>query len=125
MPAPPTTSASTTTPARGPCWPARALPPRGTCDGKPCWLAKGSGGFKYKNKTGTPSGLTKLVLKPGEESKAKIAALAKGEQLTLPAMPLALPALVQLHRSDQPDCWEARFSAATTNDMEKFETKSD
>jgi cysteine-rich repeat protein len=97
----------------------------GTCDGKPCWSAKGNGGFKYKNKTGVPSGLVKLTLKPGEDTKAKIVAKGKGEELTLPVLPLPLPALVQLQRSGHTDCWEAVFSTAAMNVAEKFDARSD
>ena len=40
-----------------------AVPAGGTCAGKPCWKANGDKGFVYKNKEGTPDGLTGLTLK--------------------------------------------------------------
>jgi cysteine-rich repeat protein len=102
-------------------------PAGGTCDGKPCWSAKRGGVFKYKNKTGVPSGLTKLVLKPGTDGKAKVGAKAKGTELTLPMLPLPTPVLVQLHRvaEGQTDCWEATYSNPDANESGKFKAKAD
>ncbi len=105
---------------------ARA-PAGGTCDGKPCWTAKGNGGFKYKNTSGVPGGLVKLLLRPGADGKAKIRARAKGAEVTLPLLPLTLPVLAQLQRIGQPDCWEASYSGAgqIANDAAKFKGKAD
>jgi cysteine-rich repeat protein len=104
---------------------ARA-PAGGTCDGKPCWAAKG-GGFKYKNKAGTPSGIRKVLLRPGADGKAKIITAGKGTELTLPTLPLPLPALAQLQRIGHPDCWEATYSTTgqIASDTATFKGKPD
>jgi cysteine-rich repeat protein len=105
---------------------ARA-PAGGTCDGKPCWVTKDNGTSKYLNKAGTPSGMRKVVLVPGADGKAKILTLGKGIELTLPSLPLPLPALAQLQRIGQPDCWETTFSTTgqIANDTEMFKGKPD
>lgn len=102
-------------------------PAGGTCGIKPCWTAAGSKGFRYKDRDRTPDGLLKLVLRSGDEGKAKAIAKAKGENLpALPALPLALPVRVQLH-ADDGACWDTTFGNAgeIRNDGAVFVGKSD
>ena len=98
------------------------IPPGGDCGTKPCWKAlgtpAGSKGYTYKQKAGTPDGIQKLVLKPGEAGKTKI--VVKGGKENLAAsptgfapLPLALPARVQL-QSSTGTCWEAVFETASS-----------
>lgn len=104
-------------------------------EGEPCWkgLGKpaGSKGFKYRSPDGSPEGLTKLLLKPGEDGKTKVLARLKGERLAMlgepaggsstPALPLALPVRVQL-QSSYGECWESAFDTTHVkkNDADKF-----
>lgn len=52
-----------------------------------------------------------LTLHPGAERGSKLALKARGPQLALPALPLALPLRVQLS-AEGGACWEARYEAA-------------
>ncbi len=106
---------------------ARVRIPAGeTCRGRACWRLRRSG-LKYLDKDLTPDGALKLDLKEGAVSgKAKITMQARGEQLTLPALPLAPPFRVQL-LADNGICWEARYDAAgiRTNDETLLRARSE
>ncbi|MCC6765942.1 MAG: hypothetical protein IT293_14890 [Deltaproteobacteria bacterium] len=88
-----------------------AVPPGGTCDGKPCWSGKPTS-FAYKNKARTPNGIEKMQLKSSATpGKAKIAVKGKGGLLAMPnLLAITPPVRVQLVRPSGP-CWEASFSA--------------
>jgi hypothetical protein len=51
----------------------------------------------------------------------------KGAALRLPALPLTLPARVQLvvREGTSLDCWEATYSDELVNESERFKAKSD
>src|SRR5262249_7943860 len=100
-------------------------PADGMCGTKPCWSTSGSTGFRYKDKDGTPDGLTKISLKSGEAGKAKISVKGSGTNLHLPMLPLTLPVRVQLRQSGSSTCWEASYSTATENGPSTFKAKSD
>jgi len=100
----------------------------GTCAGNPCWKARGSKGFGYRDARatptipkGTPDGLETVVLKSGADGKAGITVKGKAEELELPPLPLALPHRVQMVASNG-ECWEATYSAdgVTVNDAQRF-----
>jgi cysteine-rich repeat protein len=105
---------------------ARA-PAAGTCGTKPCWSPIGTKGFKYKQREGTPEGLQRLVLRSGEDGKAKITLKGGGEHLSaappagLPALPLEAPVRTQLHGPNGA-CWEAGYSEGDVkkNDATQF-----
>jgi len=84
----------------------------GTPNPKACWKAlgtpPGAKGYRYVDKTGNPEGLQKLILKPGEQGKAKAVLKAKGDDLDMPILPLALPATMQLCATNG-TCWTAEF----------------
>jgi hypothetical protein len=94
---------------------ASTVDPGGTCGAKPCWKAlgtpPGSKGYKYVNKESNAEGVAKLILKPGEQGKAKAIAKAKGDDLDMPALPLALPVTAQLVATTG-TCWSASFAPA-------------
>jgi len=91
-----------------------AIPAGGTCAGKPCWkgLGKpvGSKGYKYTNKTLLPSGISSLLLKPGDAGKSKIVLTGKGAAVAMPAIPATFPLRVQLIGAG--GCWESAYDAA-------------
>ncbi len=66
-----------------------------------------------------------LVLSAGAAGKAKIAAHAKGPNLSLPALPLSLPLRVQL-RAENGGCWEATYGGAgvVRNDTVEFKGRA-
>jgi hypothetical protein len=67
-----------------------------------------------------------MLLKPGANKKAKIAVTAKGKNLALPSLPLALPARVQVQTTNG-GCWEATYSTkgAKKNTARRFKAKAD
>ena len=69
-------------------------------------------GFKYKDTTGTPDGITKAALISGAANKSKILMKGKGPNLGLDAPAYDLPVLVQLSDSSNGVCWSATFDAA-------------
>ena len=94
-----------------------SVPAGGTCNTRPCWTSTPSG-YKYKNKELTPDGISKLQLKSGGAGYGKIVSKAVGP-LAPTALPLALPARLQLRNSDG-TCFEARFDGAVANEAERF-----
>lgn len=110
--------------AAGPKLSAEA-PAGGTCGTRPCWRAVGSAGFRYRDRAGTPDGLTGIRLKPGAAERARLQAKGSGASLTLPALPLTTPLVVQLRRSDGSTCWDATYNNTLRNDAIQFKAKSD
>jgi len=93
----------------------------GVCDGKPCWKAAGSG-YTYADPNHTPYGIDRIVLK-ARNGRGKILLKARGGNLGMPALPMTLPATVQLRSSDGA-CWEAEYPSARTNDPTGLRAKS-
>jgi hypothetical protein len=90
---------------------AAAVPPGGTCSGRPCWTARGAGRLRYKDRSGAQGGVVSIALRARPSGRTSIAVKAKGETLDLPALPAPLPLRVQLRAGDGA-CWEAAFSPA-------------
>src|SRR5690606_23116235 len=65
------------------------------CGKRSCWKPTGKTGFLYT----APSSdlLRKVVLRSGADGKAKVVVTAKGDELVVPSLPLALPIRAQLH----------------------------
>jgi len=95
------------------------------CGTKPCWKAVSTKGFKFKDKSGTPNGLTGIKLMAGVASKAKIGVKGKGTNLPVPTLPLRTPVRVQLKRADTGGCWDATYSNAIKNTSTQFKAESD
>ena len=93
------------------------------CAGKPCWRSRGDDRVRYQNRERLPDGVDTMQLHAGVAGKARISAKAKGAALDLPALPLALPARVQLQRQNGP-CWEATYTTTQRNDGRRFKASS-
>jgi hypothetical protein len=90
-----------------------AIPAGGLCGSAACWKSKSSG-FQYKNKSRTPDGVEKLLLKQGlNPGQAKVQLTAKGALLGPPSLPALQPLTVQL-KSGNGKCWGAVYSAPAT-----------
>ncbi len=101
---------------------AAAAPAGGTCGKRACWSSKGSN-VRYQNKSGTPDGITQLVLKAGVDGKAKIAAKGVGVNLPMPSLAgLALPVRVQLVRGTGAPCWEATYTSPSVKTAAEFKS---
>jgi hypothetical protein len=105
---------------------AAEAPAAGNCAGRPCWIAKGTKGFVYKDVALTPHGLLKAVLRSGDAGKAKMVVKGKGVALPDLALPLALPVVVQLQRQGSSQCWEATYDGAGVirNEAGHFKAKA-
>lgn len=99
--------------------------PGGTCGTVACWKTRGETGFSYKNKLGTPNGLTGVKLKAGLAGKASTQAKGKGVNLPIPALGLTLPVTVQLVITDGPTtaCWQTTYTLTTANTALLFNAK--
>lgn len=109
-----------------------AVPPGGTCAGKPCWKALKTKGWKYKDKAGANGGITKIKLKAGAAGKSKVLVKAKGAAIPLPA-PISgteffdqdTTVRVQLF-SSAGACWDSTFTApASSNSSDQFKDKNE
>ena len=84
-----------------------------TCAGRPCWRER-PGGFRFADRDQT-TGLRIVHLKAGTEGRAKIRVLGRGENLSMPDLPLAsFPLKVQAVNTEG-ECWESTFSSADRN----------
>jgi hypothetical protein len=101
------------------------MPAPRVCGTKPCWSPLGTLGFRYQDKTGTPDGVTKGLLKASPAGRGKILLKGKGLGLTLPVLPLSPPVRVQLQRSRGNGCWEATYDTAIKNTATAFKAKSE
>lgn len=90
------------------------------------WSAAGSKGYKYKDPTGNPTGITKVSLKGGsafDPAPAKIKLKGAGTSLDdLIPPPLILPVRAQVWTSAG-NCWQATYGAAHTNTGSLFKAK--
>ena len=94
-----------------------------TCDGKPCWKALGSKGFRYRSRGGAPDGLTLAKLKSASKTKLKLK--AGGDAFGAPSLPFAQdPSVVVQLIAATGSCWETTLAApADTNDAAAFKDK--
>jgi hypothetical protein len=106
------------------------IAPANLCGSDPCWKAKGERGFKYKNDAGNADGITSILMKSGQNGKAKVIVKGRGLNLALPA-PATLTELlnqdtavtVQLVNSVN-KCWTTEFiSPALKNEVDLFRDK--
>jgi hypothetical protein len=103
---------------------ALEVPPGGVCAGKPCWKALGDKGFKYKDKELMSDGASQLLLKAGDEGKAKVLLKGKGDNLPFPVPFLAFSpnAVITAQLvNDELTCWETSHSPPfTKNQVDQF-----
>lgn len=103
-----------------------AIVPGGPCPGRPCWKQE-EGGFSYRNRARTPSGVQTFRAEVDPSGTGSISVKAAGEGLVLPSLPLgpAPDLIVQLLHSDTGNCWEARFDDAKRNSVKTYTARSD
>jgi hypothetical protein len=66
-----------------------------------------------------------MVLREGDEGRARITIRGKGESLGMPALPLRQDPNVTLQLSNDTGCWQSSFSTNRNNDSRQFWAKSD
>jgi hypothetical protein len=102
------------------------IPAATTCRGVPCWAGDQSG-YSYSDRDQEHGSVTSLKLTPGAAGDSSISLSATGPFLGLPALPLGLtvPVRVQLVNTETGACWEASYSAAVRNAVDRFKATSD
>jgi hypothetical protein len=91
---------------------ALRIPAGGFCPTptKPCWRALPPGGFTYKNPTGLPDGVTRVVLHPGISGKAFMKLKGAGAALPLPPLASLSGTLrIQLRNRSTGLCFDTTF----------------
>jgi hypothetical protein len=104
-----------------------ALPAGGTCGEAACWKRR-STALKYRDPARTAGGVEMLLLKPGEDGRAKIVLKGKGEPLGLPAVLDVQqdPRVTVQLQSSEGDCWDAVYSVpALRNLTDSFKDAGD
>ena len=86
-----------------------------------CWRETRQGGFVYANHFGNADGLTRVELTPGLQGASRVVVKGRNTRLTLPALPLPVPLVVQV-QADNGTCWEAVYEEADVdrNDATRF-----
>ncbi len=95
------------------------FPPPAACAGRPCWRSLASG-FGYAGPTRSPGGIHRAALRASASGLASIRMTARGDGLGLGGLPLPLPVIVRLVRTDAPVCWESVLANAARNDPRLF-----
>jgi len=101
-------------------------PADGSCAGKPCWKARSTKGFRYRDHSRTNSGLSRIVLRTQPDVLADLVLRARGPNVPLPGQPIAEPVVVQLVKSTGPECWQGNYSSPSIkNDGNTYKDKND
>ena len=87
------------------------------------WAPISTKGFKYKDKAGTQSSITKVLLKGSADPRVKVLVKGKGASVPAPVPSLTLPVVVQLINSDTGICWEATYATFLKNQTGIFKAK--
>jgi hypothetical protein len=88
------------------------------------WLPTGRG-YKYRDRTGSQAGITRVILRSGNEGNASIVLIGKGASLAPPPLPLAQDDSVTVQLVNENACWEARYSTSSENQSGRFRARSD
>jgi hypothetical protein len=104
-----------------------AFPAGGSCGDELCWTPLGTPpgerGFRYYDDR--QPGIASLLLKPGPEGRALIAARSHGAHVELPTpLDVVTPVTVQLQREDG-TCWEADYTTSSVSNETRFKARSD
>jgi len=98
-----------------------------TCDGKPCWSEVPDKGYKFKDKNGGQSGITKIEMKAGDIDKTKVQLKGKGVNLDFLNAPAAqaAPIKAQFGRVGDTLCFEGSYGSdnISKNNGVKFGAK--
>jgi polyhydroxybutyrate depolymerase len=103
-----------------------AVPPRGVCDGHPCWTEKTGKSLSYKDTAGTSFGVQRMLLRASAAPKASIKVDAKGTGVPVAALPLATPVTIQLVPAVSGVCFESVFGPETvrSSDATRFKARA-
>jgi len=107
---------------------ALRIPGGRTCGSKPCWIFLPNGkGYKYNDSSRLPDGVQKVLIRTGENGRAKVLVKAKGGAVPNPSLPLQQDPRVTVQLVNTlGECWGADFTApASANRDDSFRDKND
>ncbi len=87
------------------------------------WSASGATGFRLRNPSGFPGGITTAKLVAGAAPKGKLTVKGKGARLPA-GLPLAVPVTAQLVTSSGATCWEGTYDAGARSTPTSFKGKN-
>jgi len=91
----------------------RRIPPRGTCNGRPCWRETASG-FIYRDRyASNAGGIQSLMLLGGSTGQASLRAVGRGAGLALSSPPIHPDGPVTVELLNGPTCWKADYPTGT------------
>ena len=101
------------------------VPPAGTCNGRPCWVAKATG-YAFKDAARSNAGISSITLR--SSNKARTRASLRGSGINLPdvTLPLSEPVIVQLRNTETGLCFSKTYSGPEilANDAAKGKFKA-
>jgi hypothetical protein len=109
----------------GPDTYALALTGSPSVSGGGAWTARPTG-WKFRSKTGTPDGITRVTLKAAPiplKAEVRVKAINSPALAQLPLQ--SAPSVVVQLKTSLGTCWGATFSTPTVNTATKFKAKSD
>ena len=80
-----------------------------TCGARDRWRPIPRRGYRYRDRSAASDATSRVLLRGGDASKAKIMFKSGGQNMPNPMLPYDPPVRVQLVRDDSPLCWEAEF----------------
>ena len=93
------------------------LPAGGDCGGRPCWKSKIGKTLSYSDKARTPDGIQQMLVKVGPAGKSKIKLRGRGENLTLPSLPIAPSPWLRVQlKNSAGACWASEFDTSEASD---------
>ena len=102
-------------------------PAGGSCGSASCWRPLAHVGFKYADKSGTPDGVLKVLLRSGAAGVAKAQFKAKGMGIPAFALPVTPPVVAQLQARGAA-CWQTDHAAPPAllrNDAAQFKARDE
>ena len=101
-------------------------PAGGICRNNACWRTLGSNGYRYQDPDRTPDGIQTIILRAGEEGRARASVTGRGLNLLLPSLPLDQDSTVTAQlRNSIGECWESEYSTALRNSSTQFRARGD
>ena len=88
------------------------VPPALTCGAHDCWRLIPRRGYRYRDRSASSDGASRVLLRGHEADKSKILFKSEGQNMPNPMLPYDPPVQVQLVNDDSPLCWQADFDLA-------------